>query len=144
MKKFLGVTTLIMVNISVIIGFIGILYFSLILSLIYAGIIVISSFSIVYAYCAKCSCRFKDCAHVLPAKLACILPERKDLDYTKTDNLILITSLILLLGFPQYFLWHNTRFFILFWGLVVLSSVPIYLYLCKRCCNKKCALNRNN
>ena len=143
MKKILGVSTLFLTGISLIIGFIGILYFSVILSLIYAGIIITASISIVYAYCTKCACRFNDCSHVFPGKLACILPNREDNDYSAIYNIILFISLILLLGFPQFFLWHNIFLFIIFWTLVILSFFPIVFFLCRKCSNKKCALNRN-
>jgi hypothetical protein len=52
-------------------------------------------------------------------------------------------SLLLIIFFPQFWLWKIKYLFILFWILLSISGAMILLFVCNKCDNKKCPACRN-
>ena len=91
-----------------------------------------------------CLCRDDACSHVIPGKLACLLPPRTPGPYSFMDYFGTAISLIALFGFPQVWLWQNLAMFALFWGLLIIGLVEILFFVCRNCSNTNCPnCNRN-
>jgi hypothetical protein len=139
-RKFHGILSLTLVGVAIILGLFSITRESLLMGLLYVAISAVSSCTVVYAFCAKCPCRLHDCAHVLPVKLTTLLPPRKEGPYTALDLIGMSVPLLLIFLFPQFWLWKNPIFLIIFWVLCVVVSIEIVCYVCKGCQNEYCPL----
>ena len=136
--KFHGVFSLILIFFSIVIGLLVIMNKSLSMGLLYIVIIFVSPVIIVYSFCSKCICRLDSCGHILPGKLSKLLPSRKQNNYTMLDILGATVSLTVLIIFPQFWLWENKIFLIIFWLLLFIALVEIMLFVCRNCNNEKC------
>ena len=137
-NKFHGVFSLILIFFSIVIGLLFILNKSLPLGLLYIAIIFISPVIVVYSFCSKCICRWDSCGHIFPGKLSKLLPSRKQNNYTMLDILGAAISLTVLIIFPQFWLWENKIFLIIFWLLLFIALAEIRLFVCRNCNNEKC------
>jgi len=54
------------------------------------------------------------------------------------DILGAAVPLTVLIIFPQFWLWENKIFLIIFWLLVFIALVEIRLFDCRNCNNEKC------
>ncbi len=111
---------------------------SLPMGLLYIVIISISPVIVVYSFCSKCICRLDSCGHIFPGKLSKLLPSRKQNNYTMLDILGAAISLTVLIIFPQFWIWENKIFLIIFWVLIFIALVEIRLFVCRNCNNEKC------
>ena len=136
--KFHGVFSLILIFFSIVIGLLFIMNKSLPMGLLYIAIIFISPMIVVYSFCSKCICRLDSCGHIFPGKLSKLLPSRKQNNYTMLDILGAAVSLTVLIIFPQFWLWENKIFLIIFWLLLFIALVEIMLFVCRNCNNEKC------
>ncbi len=82
--------------------------------------------------------KLDSCSHVLPGKITKFIPARKPDNYSYKDISALIISLTVLLVFPQFWLWKNKFFLIVFWSLFIMAVVEVRLFVCKNCKNAKC------
>lgn len=139
--KFHGVFSLILILAAVAMALFYILRISLGWGLVYLAIVILANPLILYSYCAKCSCRKTACSHILPGRLAQWLPARKPGPYSIMDYIGTATSLGILLGFPQVWLWHNLAMFILFWMVLLVGLVEILFFVCHACDNDHCPIN---
>ena len=137
-NKFHGVFSLILIFFSIVIGLLFILNKSLPMGLLYIVIIFVSPVIIVYSFCSKCICRLDSCGHIFPGKLSKLLPSRKQNDYTMLDILGAAVLLIVLIIFPQVWLWENKIVLIIFWLFLFIALVEIMLFVCRNCNNEKC------
>ena len=96
--------------------------------------------TILFAYCAKCSCRRQGCGHVVPGWLTRFLPIRAQGPYGVMDYLGVVIPLVLWVAVPQIWLRHHLPAMILFWMLVVAGSIEIVHYVCKGCSNDRCPM----
>lgn len=143
-SKFHGAFSLILISLSVVIAAGHLIANSIGWGLFYLGILALANPMILYSYCAKCLCREDGCSHVLPGKLARLLPARKPGPYSFRDYLVTAISLAAVIGFPQFWLWRSKGLWILFWILVATGLVEILFFVCRSCRNAncpKCALN---
>lgn len=141
-QKFWGVLVLVLLGIAVLIATIVIFKNTVILGFIYLGISFLGAAALIYFFCAKCS-RKKNCPHVLPGKAA-LLFDRKIVPYTKVEITVVIISIFLIVGIPQFWLRFHLIPIIAFWLLIISSLVLIPLLLCPRCNNKFCPLKYKN
>ncbi len=137
-RKFHGIFSMVLAGVAVALGLFSIIRESLLMGLLYVVICVVASVIVVYAFCAKCPCRLHDCAHVLPGKLTTLLPPRQAGPYTALDIVGMSVPLLLIFLFPQFWLWKNTIFLVIFWVLCIVASIEIVCYVCKGCQNKYC------
>jgi hypothetical protein len=108
------------------------------LGLGYALLLVVSSLSIVYAYCAKCPVRLTNCGHVIIGPVTRIFLERKSGSYTRFEYGVVLSALLLLILVPQFWLWQHPRFLISFWIALIIAGLEINRYVCTRCDNVHC------
>jgi len=137
-NKFHGVFSLILIFFSIIIGLLFIMNKSLPMGLLYITIIIISQVIIVYSLCSKCICRLDSCVHIFPGKLSKFLPSRKQNNYTVLDILGAAVSFAVLIIYPQFWLWENKIFLIIFWLFLFIALIELRLFVCRNCINEKC------
>jgi hypothetical protein len=140
MNKISGVLSLLLICIACAIGFFEILMSSVVFAATYTIIAVSGSFLIIFSFCAKCECRSDACGHIVPGKLTNLFPDRDQTDYSIADYFLTSISLLLVIGFPQFWLWKNSYLFITFWVLIIITLVMILSSVCKKCENTKCPL----
>lgn len=135
-RKFNGITSLILMAIAVLIGLVTITLNSWVWGGIYLAVIIIAPQAILRAYCAKCPCK-AHCAHVFPGKAA-MAHEREAGPYTPTELIIMIGSVGLLIGLPQFWLWQYPILFATYWILSGIAFFQIWLTICPSCNNVYC------
>ena len=92
---------------------------------------------VLYAFCAKCSCR-DTCRHIFLGPLTRYLPRREMTPYTSADLAMTATGLSPMVLFPQYWLFTQKPLLLLFWQLTAALLVEILLFICKGCDNQYC------
>ena len=139
-NKFHGVFSLFLIILSIIVGLLSVLNESFVMGLWYIAIIFLSPPIILYSFCAKCICRLDSCRHIFPGRLSQLLPPRQQGHYTFWDIFWTSVALLALLLFPQYWLWKNITFFIIFWISCFIALTEILLFVCRGCKNKRCPI----
>ncbi|MBN1595988.1 hypothetical protein JW933_08700 [candidate division FCPU426 bacterium] len=109
----------------------------------YAMSIILLPLLICYSYCAKCVCRLTCCGHVMPGWLTRYLPSRKPGKYTAWDLCGTFIPMGFLVLFPQYWLWQQREFGLIFWGLLFLALLQVRLWVCPACQNRICPVLPN-
>ena len=133
-----GVFSLLLITAAVVIALAYMLSQSISRGLVYLAILMLANPIVLYSYCAKCLCRDDSCSHVIPGKLTRLMPTRKPGRYTFMDYFGTAISLIVLFGFPQFWLWQNLAMFALFWGVLIIGLVEILIFVCRACSNTNC------
>jgi len=139
-QTFHGVFSLLLFSLAIVVALISLSNQSFWLALLYLVIIGLSSCGILYAYCAKCSVRLDNCSHVIPGSLTRYFPIRKQGPYTFLDYAGTILCLLVLVLFPQYWLFTDLAALLLFWLLVVIATADILVYVCRQCENMRCLM----
>ena len=137
-SKFHGVFSLLLIVAAVVIALAYMFSQSIGWGLVYLAVIMLANPIVLYSYCAKCLCREDACSHYFPGKLTRLLPDRKPAPYSLIDYFGTAASLFVLFGLPQFWIWQNRSFFLLFWILLVSGLVEILLFVCRACSNTNC------
>ena len=135
--------------ISIAIFFLGIIFSitaiyneSEIITIVYVALLLISFPVIIYSYCTKCAGRF-NCAHVILGKLAQLMPKRKAGAYTPADYAGVLIPVIIIIAFPQLWLWKIKWMFVFFWLFTFIAVWEISRFVCTNCKNDRCVLCKN-
>jgi len=139
-NRFHGVLMLSLLGSACVVGLVAILLESLLLGLLYLGVVSAALLTIVYCFCGKCLCRLDACVCIFPGKLSQLLPERKDKSYTVWDIGAVFISLFAIALFPQYWLFKRMILLIIFWLLFLGAHAEIMLVVCRRCGNERCPM----
>jgi len=139
-QQFHGIISLGLVAAAIVIAATAIFWISWPWAVVYLLIIAAAPTAILYAFCAKCPCR-ETCGHILPG-MAAKLFSRQPGPYSSTELIVVGVSLLLLLGFPQFWLWQYPGWFIVFWLLNLTALTQIRSAVCKGCDNVYCPVNR--
>ena len=137
-SKFHGVFSLLLIATAVVIASAYMFSQSLGWGLVYLAVIMLANPIVLYSYCAKCLCREDACSHYFPGKLTRLLPDRKPAPYSFIDYMGTAISLLVVFGFPQFWLWQNLAIFFVFWGVLIIGLVEILLFVCRTCDNTNC------
>ncbi len=140
-NKFHGIMSVVLFYAALATGCAAVFRGSLTFGFIYAVLVLLWPLPVAWVFCAKCSCRL-DCGHVFIGAITRILPERKQGPYSVWEIICSVVPLLLVVAFPQYWLWGNTAALVVFWALVVLAVVEIKLGVCTACPNSRCPLFR--
>ena len=135
-RKFNGIASLILTGIAALIALVVMLLTSWLLGGLYLAVMIIAPQAVLRSFCAKCPCK-AHCAHVFPGKAAMAFA-RETGPYTPTELIIMIGSLGLLIGLPQYWLWQYSILFITYWFLSGIAFLQIFLTICPSCNNVYC------
>ncbi len=115
---------------------------SMIMAAIYLLLFMASFVIISISYCSKCSCR-ENCNHLIMGWISQKLSKKKYGAYTKKEIVFgVVLPLIPTLLIPQFYLYHNTLYLVLYWLLFGIAGLEIYFYVCKGCKNTKCLMRR--
>lgn len=106
--------------------------------ILYAVLLLVLPVIIIYSFCTKCSCKSEGCGHVMPGKIAGLMPDKSGQKYTGCDMAGVIIPFLILVIFPQPWLYTNTLLPIIFWVVLAASLAYIRLYVCIGCENTEC------
>lgn len=139
-KLLPGIISLMLLLFSMVIAVVFmILNIHFLYSIIYIMFIITGFFRILFFYCRKCShIKSHTCRHWLPGLLVNKWFKKSAYPYTLIDIIVVATALLLIIGFPQIWLWNNYIFLILFWSHIIIALLMISLFVCKNCFNKSC------
>jgi hypothetical protein len=137
-RRLHGITSFLWVAIAAIIAARTASRTSALLDTTYLVICVTSPWVIIYAFCAKCTCK-EGCAHVLPGKIAQII-QRKPGPYHPAELLATGLALLSLIGFPLLWLWRYPASLLAFCLLNAVALSQIRLVACRTCENVSCPL----
>jgi hypothetical protein len=109
------------------------------LGLGYLALCGVAAVGILYAYCARCTCR-AHCAHVIPGKLAGRFRRQKTGPYTPLEIAVVAAALLLLVGLPLTWLWRYPWLLVIFGALMAIAFFEIRLTVCRGCENVLCPM----
>lgn len=132
-----GILSLFIFGIAIIIGIIPAFRINLFLGLGYIFLLTVSSIVMIFAFCSKCPCN-KNCMHVLPGLIIKRTKTRTPGQYNWLEIGIVVTSILLIIGIPQLWLWNKWNYFFLFWILTFITFLEIRFFVCKKCSNNFC------
>lgn len=140
--KTAGVVGLALVLAAMVMGGGVIFSASVLAGLIYLLIFIAGWGVVIYAFCAKCPCK-RNCGHILPG-LAARLFKRRPGSYSKIELAAVVVSLLVMVAFPQYWLWQYPALLVVFWVLAAIAGVLSPTIVCKGCNNTFCPLFPQN
>jgi hypothetical protein len=140
MKNFHGITSMLLFIASTEIAGYALFNYSALLGSAYILILILGFSFISLTYCIKCPIRAK-CNHIIPG-LVSKLRKYNSTDYTRRDIITTLITLLVIIGFPQYWMFKSFSLFIVFWIVISITLVEIFFFVCSKCSNKKCALCR--
>ena len=138
MRKVHGIISLTMLMVSFIVGLYAVITASLNAGILYAVLLLLLPMIVIYSFCAKCSCKSEGCGHVLPGKIAGFMPDRRGQKYSGRDMAGVIIPFLILVVFPQPWLYANIVLPVIFWIVLAVSLAYIRLYVCIGCENTEC------
>ena len=140
--RFFGLSTLLLLLGSLLVGLVAIALKSALMAILYALMIAAGLPVIVYLFCGKCACRGEACLMVWPGRLSLRLPSRKAENYTRWDFAGILGTLFLLGAFPVYWLFQTLPLLIVFCVLLLGAHAAVMLSVCPACENCRCPIHR--
>ena len=114
--------------------------YSKLLGLIYLMIIILAFSFIALTYCTKCPIRER-CNHLIPGFVS-KLRKYNSSSYTNLDIVSTLFAVLVIITFPQYWMFESFYLFLIFWFLMLIAGIEIFFFVCSKCGNMKCALCR--
>jgi hypothetical protein len=140
--RFYGLSTLLLLLGSLLVGLVAIALKSALAAVLYALMIAAGLPVIVYLFCGKCACRGEACLMVWPGRLSLRLPPRKTESYTRWDFAGILGTLVLLGTFPVYWLFQTLPLLVVFFVLMLGAHAAVMLSVCPACENCRCPVHR--
>jgi hypothetical protein len=136
-----GLISLGFIFIAVAVGAYAIFVSSTFLAALYAIISALSGLLVLLAYCTKCP-KKESCAHVIPGRIAKLLPPRRTgRPYSLFEYAVVAFGIGVIVLVPQYWLLSNYWLLAAFWVLLLIGFVEIRLCVCRGCGNVYCPLS---
>ncbi|MBN1758268.1 MAG: hypothetical protein JW863_08125 [Chitinispirillaceae bacterium] len=132
-----GWISVVLMVLIVSVGCIAIYRENRLMSVAYLVVVASGMLGVLYAFCAKCSCK-NACRHIFLGKLTRFLPRREVAPYTVSDYTATVIGFSPMLLFPQYWLFSQKPLLLLFWQLTAALVVEIFLFICRGCENSHC------
>ena len=140
--NFHGIKSAVMYFMAFGIGIASVIKYSVVMGIISFILVVLALVCVSLVYCSKCNCR-TNCNHWILGKMSVLLSRQREGTYTSYEIIFgLVVPLVIAIAFPQYWLIKNNVLFFIYWGLMIIAGLEVYLFVCKQCSNKKCALCR--
>jgi len=140
-KKIHGIATLVFISLSFLLGIIVVFINSPIFGCFLAVDCILFFILTPKLVCRKCPCR-EECGHVLLGKLSRRLSPYCADDMGLGDLVILCVLILPLVVVPQFWLYRDPVFLVLFWTMLLVSAFDILVFVCPACGNVKCPLNK--
>jgi hypothetical protein len=137
-----GIMSIVLVVGAVGIGAAAIMPSSMHGALGYLAISALSAVTMVASFCTRCPHRGGTCPHVVPGRLAALLPAREPGPYNLLDSAgVAVPGFIILLA-PQYWLISSFSLFLVFWTLALVGFAEIRTFVCGGCENGNCPMRK--
>lgn len=137
-----GIISLLLVLDATGVAFISIVHQSLLIAIVFLLLFIGSLLIISVNYCSKCTCR-DNCNHLIMGWVSKKLTKEKKGVYTTSDMVLgVVLPFLPTIIIPQFFLYENIVYAILYWVFYGVAIAEIYFFVCKGCMNKKCAMCR--
>jgi hypothetical protein len=94
---------------------------SLIAGFSYLVIILLGSLIIAYTCCTKCRFNKTSCRHIIPGILTRFFPKIKQRRFGIHNLFSIYLASMLIILFPQIWLWNTKYLFVIFWIIVVVN-----------------------
>ena len=143
LKNFHGVFSISLFIAAMLLGAYSISSYCFTIGVAYLLAIPIGFFGVAGIFCTKCPCAPDNCSHVIIGYLTIPFQKREAGIYKMKDYVFTAGILVLLVGFPQYWLYRDALLFIAFWALMAIAGIEVALFVCKACGNKYCAMCKN-
>ena len=140
--RFFGLSTLLLLLGSLLVGLVAIALKSALVAVLYAMMIAVGLPVIVHLFCGKCVCRGEACLMVWPGRLSLRLPSRRSENYTMWDFAGILGTLFVLGAFPVYWLFQTKPLLVVFCVLLLGAHATIMLSVCPACGNVRCPVHR--
>lgn len=141
-KPLVGLLALVPFFSAIILVLIYLFKISILLTVIYFLTVSISIALLVFSYCAKCPCRIKHCTHWILGPLTKYFPKRKISPYNFFDYFGLAAAFLIIILFPQKYIYKNIFLLVTFWILIGITFYLILKHSCKICLNKFCGIKK--
>lgn len=133
-----GQLSLGLLALSLAVGLVAVWRDSPLLGLFYSCVLLVALPVVLWAFCAKCPGRDTGCGHVLPGRVAALMPRREPGAYSLPDLLITLSALAAILLTPQPWLWSSPAWLAAFWLPALAALVEIRRCVCPGCANENC------
>jgi hypothetical protein len=134
-----GVFSLTLLTGAVIVGTAAIGLADPLYALAYLAVAALLVGMVIAVFCTKCPLRGEKCLHILPGRLAALLPARQG-TYTAVEIAAVSAALLLIAALPQYWLLSQVPLFALFWAFAGTGVFLILRRVCPVCGNRCCPL----
>jgi len=143
-RRNAGVTSILLILAAVLVGAEAMAKVSISFAVEYlAGSAFLGTITVA-AFCTKCPEKGERCVHILPGKIAAVLPERKPGPYSPIDLAgVGIPALVVVLA-PQYWLTKSPVLFLVFWVFAAGGLFLIRTDVCTGCGNRQCPMKKEN
>ena len=135
--QFHGISSLGLALTAIVLAAVGSFHISWVLGTVYLVTCAVASLTILYVYCAKCPSQMH-CGHVFPGKIVMRFKSRTPGTYKNAELIVTGLALLLLIGFPQAWLWQHTGLLIVFWLMIAIAVIQIRTVVCRVCDNIYC------
>lgn len=108
-------------------------------ALAYLAVAALLAGTVIAVFCMKCPLRGERCLHILPGRLATLLPARQG-KYTAVEIAAVLAALLLIAAVPQCWLLSQVLPLALFWVLAGTGAFLILRRACPKCGNRCCPL----
>ena len=135
-----GIVSLLLTFDAVAVALISIGQQSILMAGTYLLLFILALIIIAVMYCTKCLCR-NNCNHLIIGWLSTKLSKPKPGKYNTKDwvlGVVLPYSPVIVI--PQFYLYQNFFYLVLFWFLLGISVIEVNFYVCRGCKNTKCAM----
>ena len=135
-----GIISLLLMLDAIAVALVSIGQQSMLMAGVYLFLFVLAIIIIAITYCTKCICR-GNCNHLIIGWLSMKLSEQRLGKYSTNDLIFgVVLPFLPVVIIPQFYLYQNIFYLILFWLLIGIAALEINFYVCKGCKNIKCAM----
>ncbi len=147
--KIPGLSSIALMFIAIVLADIRLFTISITSGVIYTVLIPILFLFVLYCYCRKCphsanGATKGTCRHVILGKItSSLFGNSKPAKYTIKEILSALIPLLILIAFPQYWLFRDITLFIVFWILMLAAGIIVRTGVCPGCKNVNCGFCPN-
>jgi len=135
-----GIISMLLIFDATVVALISIGKQSLLMAAIYFLLFLAFLVIVSILYCSKCACR-DNCNHLIMGWISQMFSKKKYGNYTTKEIILgVVLPICPILIIPQFYLYHNIFYMVLYWMLFGLAAVEINLFVCRGCKNTKCLM----
>ena len=144
MSKVAGVLSFGLIGLGILMGAVFLLMESVVIGVVYAGVVLLSMYLLLMNYCRKCPHSMNGtCHHGLPGRIAKKLPYKKTGKYTIIELFIVIVAILVMFVLPIIYLYSQTIIISIYIVLWLSGGLLLRLRVCPNCYNRWCVICPN-